>query len=120
MTSVHAIKCRKTGETLGMRLEGGWCVCTTGRCLFEEERKTTTIPVYIAHPTAETNGEQVRWMPGQKAKFTSASGKTEIVTIMTGERVRNLDAADAICIEVTFDEDGGKAYCVRAKQLRIV
>lgn len=77
------------------------------------------IPVYVAHPTAETNGENIKWMPGQKAKFMGANGKIAPVTIMTGERVHAIGAADAICYEVTFDDEGGKAYCVRAAQLRL-
>ncbi len=77
-----------------------------------------TIPVYIAHPTSETNGENIRWMPGQKAKFIGNNGIV-LVTIMTGERVHAEGAGDAICIEVTFDDEGGTAYCVRAAQLRL-
>lgn len=80
---------------------------------------SNTIPVYIAHPTAETSGENIRWMPGQKAMFTNKNGKREIVTIINGERVRGIGAGDTICMEVTFDEEGGKAYCVRVRQLRI-
>lgn len=80
-----------------------------------------TIPVYVAHPTAQTNGENIRWMAGQRAKFTGASGKTSIVTIMNGERVTAAGAGDEICLEVTFDdEEGGHAYCVRVAQLRLL
>lgn len=80
----------------------------------------TTIPCYVAHPTAETSGENIRWMPGQKAKFVGANGKIARVTIMTGERVHAIGAADEICLEVTFDDENDIAFCVRAKQLRLV
>lgn len=77
------------------------------------------IPVYIAHPTAETSGENIRWMPGQKAKFTGKTGKIAIVTIVTGERVRHISVPDDICIEVTFDDENNALFCVRAKQLNL-
>lgn len=79
-----------------------------------------TIPVYIAHPTSETSGENIKWMPGQKAVFIGTNGKLARVTIMTGERVRAIGATDDLCYEVTFDDENNIAFCVRAKQLRFV
>lgn len=81
---------------------------------------TTTIPCYIAHPTSDTSGENIRWMPGDKAKFIGANGKTSRVTIVNGERVRHHGAGDDICLEVTFDDENNIAFCVRAKQLSLV
>ena len=78
-----------------------------------------TIPVYIAHPTAQTSGENIRWIAGQKAKFHGANGKTAIVTITNGRRVHAIGAGDEICIEVTFDDEDNMAYCVRVKQLSL-
>jgi hypothetical protein len=75
--------------------------------------------IHIAHPTSETSGENIRWMPGQKAKFIGVNGERYRVTIMTGERVHAKGANDAVCIEVTFDDEGGMAFCVRAAQLRL-
>lgn len=80
----------------------------------------TTIPCYVAHPTAETSGENIRWMAGDKATFTGTNGKTSRVTITTGERVLAIGAADDICMEVTFDDENNIAFCVRAKQLSLV
>lgn len=80
---------------------------------------TTTIPCYIAHPTAETSGEHIKWMPGQKAIFIGTNGKTARVTIKNGERVRAIGAADALCYEVTFDDENNIEFCVRARQLRL-
>lgn len=77
------------------------------------------IPCYIAHPTRETSGELIRWLPGDKARFLAANGSTVgIVTIISGERVRTADT-DAVCLEVTFDNENNAAYCVQAAQLRL-
>ena len=81
---------------------------------------TIPIPIYLAYPTRETNGENVRWRPGQKARFLRADGGETIVTIMTGDLVTAEGAPPGVpLIEVTFDEEGGVAYCVRAAQLRL-
>lgn len=83
-------------------------------------RMTVPIPCYIAHPTSQTNGENVRWRAGQKARFTGNTGRVSIVTIMTGEPVSVMAAPGTLCMEVTFDEENDEPYCVRASQLRIV
>jgi hypothetical protein len=30
--AVHQIRCKKTGEPLAIKLDGGWCVCPPGIC----------------------------------------------------------------------------------------
>lgn len=77
------------------------------------------IPVYIAHPTRDTSGDAIKWSPGAKARLLGQSGKVYPVTIMTGEQVGHAWAPGVVCMEVTFDDEGGVANCVPAAQLRL-
>jgi hypothetical protein len=76
------------------------------------------IPVYLAQPTPETRGDNIKWSAGQRATFLGDNGP-EPVTVITGERVGHLAAPGVACIEVAFESEGGKAYCVAAHKLRL-
>jgi hypothetical protein len=73
------------------------------------------IPIYIAHPTRDTPGNNVRFTAGQRARFLGENGEREVVVI-SGEPVGHDAAPGVACLEVMFDDGAG---CVDARKLRL-
>jgi hypothetical protein len=77
------------------------------------------IPVLFAHPTSETPGNCINWSPGQPAIFLTKSGACRPVTIISGKFVGHDQVPGQLCLEVAFEEEGGKLGCVLASALRL-
>jgi hypothetical protein len=50
--SVHAVRCRETGAPIGMKMDGGWCVCT-GPCLVPTEPQERVTDLGCCHDAGD-------------------------------------------------------------------